>query len=159
MTRKLDLRTGRTVWRAYRVPRVPVAPLRRDFRAGVLVVGMGVSGAMIAEALTAEGHDVAMIDRRGPILGSTHATTALVQFEIDTPLDLLARRIGRDDAERAWRRSRLAVDNLRARIVALGLRCRAVPRRTLYLAGDLLDADGLEREARITGPAAVARVT
>ena len=148
MTRKLDLRTGQTVWSAYRAPRVPVAPLRRDARAGVLVVGMGVSGAMIAEALTAEGHDVAMIDRRGPILESTHATTALVQFEIDTPLDLLARRIGRDDAERAWRRSRLAVDNLRARIAALGLRCQAVPRRTLYLAGDLLDADGLEREAR-----------
>ena len=34
------------------------------------------------------------IDRRGPVLGSTAATTALVQFEIDQPLTSLARQIG-----------------------------------------------------------------
>ena len=112
LTRQLDLRTGRAVWGAYRAPRVPAAPLRADARTDVLVVGMGISGAMVAEALTAAGHAVMLIDRRGPVLGSTAATTALVQFEIDTPLLPAGRAIGRDRAERAWRRSRLAVDNL-----------------------------------------------
>ncbi len=107
---------------------------------------MGISGAMVAEALTAAGRKVIMIDRRGPMLGSTAATTALVQYEIDTPLSQLARQIGRDRAERAWRRSRLAVGNLGARIAELGIRCGAVPRPSLYLAGDVLDAGGLERE-------------
>ena len=55
MQRQLDLRTGRPVWSAYRAPRVPCEPLRRDARAEVLVVGMGISGAMVAEALTAAG--------------------------------------------------------------------------------------------------------
>ena len=151
LTRQLDLRTGRTVWGAYRAPRVPVEPLRRDARTGVLVVGMGVSGAMVAEALTAAGRRVMLIDRRGPMLGSTSATTALVQFEIDTPLTLLARSIGRERAVRAWRRSRLAVDNLRARIAALEIACRCAPRASLYLAGDLLDAAGPGGRGR--GPA------
>ena len=115
MARQLDLRTGRPVWTAYRAPRVPVEPLARDISVEALVVGMGVSGAMIAEALTAEGHQVAMIDRRGPIEGSTAATTALVQFEIDQPLTTLAGLIGADRAARAWRRSRLAVPGLRLR--------------------------------------------
>lgn len=112
MQRKLDLRTGRPVWFAYRAPRVPATKLTRDIRAEVLVVGMGISGAMIAEALARRGHDVVMIDRRGPVQGSTAATTALVQFEIDEPLSLLSRKIGRQKAEQAWRRSRLAVMNL-----------------------------------------------
>ena len=78
MARQLDLRTGRPVWMAYRAPRISVEPLARDARAEVLVVGMGVSGAMIAEALTAEGREVLMIDRRGPMRGSTPAMSSSV---------------------------------------------------------------------------------
>lgn len=147
MTRQLDLRTGRPVWMAYRAPRVPVAPLVRDISTDVLVVGMGVSGAMIAQALAEAGHGVALIDRRGPIRGSTAATTALVQFEIDQPLTLLAGTIGVERARRAWRRSRLAVGNLKARIEMLGLRCDLAPRRSLYLAGTVLTGSALRAEA------------
>ena len=52
------------MWAAYRAPRVACAGLRRDVRTEVLVVGMGVSGAMVAEALTPAGHRVLAIDRR-----------------------------------------------------------------------------------------------
>lgn len=147
MRRQLDLRTGKPVWHAYRAPRVPVERLTRDARVEVLVVGMGISGAMIAEALTDAGHAVMVIDRRGPILGSTPATTALVQYELDTPLVRLARSVGKDAAQAVWRRSRLAVGNLMGRIDALGIDCRMATRRSLYLAGDVLDADGLAEEA------------
>jgi glycine/D-amino acid oxidase-like deaminating enzyme len=110
-----------------------------------LVVGAGITGAMVADALAAEGFEVAVVDRRGPAKGSTTASTALVQYEIDTPLTELTRRIGKRDAVRAWRRSRLAVDALAVRLNEIGV--RDVTRRdTLYLAGGLLDADGLARE-------------
>ena len=101
MQRKLDLRTGSPVWEAYRAPRVPTQKLTQDVRCDVLVVGLGISGAMLAEALTAEGLSVVGVDRRGAILGSTAATTALVQFEIDQPLSELGRKIGVSDAEQA----------------------------------------------------------
>jgi glycine/D-amino acid oxidase-like deaminating enzyme len=147
MQRKLDLRTGKPVWTAYRAPTVPVESLRRDVTCDALVVGMGVSGALVAEALTAAGRSVIAIDRRGPLLGSTAATTALVQFEIDQPLTKLIPRIGRDAAERAWRRSRLAVANLHGRIERLRIACNATLRPSLLLAGDVLDAAALETEA------------
>ncbi|MGE0500452.1 MAG: NAD(P)/FAD-dependent oxidoreductase [Rhizobiaceae bacterium] len=155
MTRKLDLRTGTPVWRAFRAPKVEARPLIRDVRTDVLVVGMGVSGAMIAEALTAKGLGVVMIDRRGPLLGSTAATTALVQFEIDTPLTHLAGMIGKTKAERAWRRSRLSVFNLKARIAELGIDCRMAPRQSLYLAGNLLGAGALREEGQLRGLAGI----
>lgn len=121
MARKLDLRSGRPVWFAYRAPPVQVEKLTRDVKTEVLVVGMGISGAMMAEALARAGHDVMCIDRRGPSLGSTSATTALVQFELDQPLVKLSAIKGRLDATRAWQRSRLAVINLRGRIAELGI--------------------------------------
>jgi glycine/D-amino acid oxidase-like deaminating enzyme len=147
VTRKLDLRTGKPVWSAYRAPAVPIGKLRRDVRTDVLVIGMGVSGAMAADALTAAGLDVVLVDRRGPLKGSTAATTALVQHEIDTPLVLLAERIGRAKAERAWRRSRLSTLNLKARIDELGIDCRLAPRPSLYLAGNVLGLGDLREEA------------
>ena len=146
MNRELDLHSGRTVWSAYRAPKVPVAALRRDIKTEVLVVGMGISGAMIAEALTADGRAVVCVDRRGPMHGSTAATTALVQYEIDVPLSPLSRKIGRDKAERAWRRSRLAVANLQGRIMRLGIRCDVVARDSLYLDGDVLPPTALQEE-------------
>ena len=147
MRRKLDLRTGRPVWFAYRVPSVPTEKLTRDVKADVAVVGMGISGAMIAEALTARGHSVVAIDRRGPMKGSTAATTALVQFEIDQPLTTLAKMIGRAKAEQAWRRSRLSIESLAARIQELEIRCGLDRRPSLYLAGNMFGPGELRKEA------------
>ena len=113
----------------------------------MLVIGMGISGAMTADLLTEAGHEVIMIDRRGPSLGSTPATTALVQFEIDLPLTSLRRVKGIDKATRAWRRARLAVANLRGRIEELQIPCRMNDRPTLYLAGNLLSGSSLRKEA------------
>jgi glycine/D-amino acid oxidase-like deaminating enzyme len=145
VTKSKDLRTGRSVWEASRAPPVPHRRLTRDIETEVLVVGAGITGAMLADALSGAGFKVAVVDRRGPAKGSTTASTALVQYEIDTPLHKLARRIGRRDAVRAWRRSRLAVDAIAARLGELG--ARDVGRRdTLYIVGNRLDADGLARE-------------
>lgn len=147
MRRKLDLRTGRPVWFAYRVPSVPTQKLTRDVKADVAIVGMGISGAMMAEALTARGLSVVAIDRRGPMKGSTAATTALVQFEIDQPLTKLSAMIGRGKAEQAWRRSRLAIENLAGRIQDLGIECGLGRRPSLYLAGNMLGPGELRDEA------------
>lgn len=145
LTRKRDLRTGRSVWQEKRAPSVPGWKLVADARADVVVIGAGISGAMVADALSEAGLDVLIVDRRGPVRGSTVASTALLQYEIDQPLTKLSRQIGEEAAIRAWRRSRLALDGLCARIRALSL---APMRRrdSLYLAGDLLDAEALSRE-------------
>jgi glycine/D-amino acid oxidase-like deaminating enzyme len=150
VTKSKDLRTGRSVWEARRASPVPHGRLSRDIKTDVLVVGAGITGAMVADALSAEGFKVVVVDRRGPAKGSTTASTALVQYEVDTPLTKLTPRIGKRDAIRAWRRSRLAVDAIAVRLGEIGV--PNVERRdTLYLAGNELDPNGLaqEREARL----------
>lgn len=151
--RQLDLRTGKPVWHAYRSRKVHEQRLTGDVTTDVLIVGMGISGAMAADLLTEAGHEVAMIDRRGPSLGSTAATTALVQFEIDVPLVKLRRMMGAEKATRAWRRARLAVLNLRGRIEELQIPCRMTDRQTLYLAGNVLGPGDLREEAEMRAAA------
>lgn len=147
LTQKRDLRTGLTVWLA----RKP-APLTPDkslagIRADVVVVGTGISGALVADALLNAGFTVLAVDRRQPMAGSTPASTALLQFELDTPLLELERKIGRTDAARAWWRSAQVVRALRDRIEDLRLICGYRPRSTLYLPGNVLGMEDLKREA------------
>ena len=147
VTTARDLRTGRSVWQRHRAPPIPHQRLVRDIETDVLIIGAGITGAMVADNLRESGLRVTVVDRRGPARGSSTASTALVLYEIDTPLTKLTRKIGKRDAERAWRRSRLAVDAIAARVAELCVPDIAI-RNSLYLAGDVLDADGLEREHR-----------
>jgi glycine/D-amino acid oxidase-like deaminating enzyme len=124
---------------------VALARLSPDITTDVLVMGAGITGAVIADALASTKIKVAVVDKRGPARGSTAASTALVQYEIDTPLITLTRRIGKENAVRAWRRSHLAVEALAARLGEL--RVTDVARRdSLYLAGNVLGPKELEQE-------------
>jgi len=129
LTRKLHLQTGQSIWQSRRCPRVPESKLMRDIVCDALVIGAGISGALIAESLSDAGHSVVIVDRRGAIRGSTAASTSLIQYELDKPLTKLAEKAGRERAERMWRRSRLAVDALRERSRQFGIRAEAEARR------------------------------
>src|ERR1700742_480932 len=100
-----NLRTGQSVWSAKRHVPLPLRPLRNSLKAEIVIVGAGISGAFMAHALSHFSSDILVLDRRGPSLGGTHASTAMLQFEIDTPLVRLAEQRGVLNAERAWLRS------------------------------------------------------
>ena len=148
LVKKRRLRTGTSVWVDY-PHRLPlVSRIKRSFKTDILVVGAGISGSLVACTLAASGNKVAIIDRRGPALGSTPASTALLQFEIDTPLLHLKRKIGAAPAERAWVRSKESLDCLRTLIrKTLGPAAISV-RNSVYMAGNVLPAREMIREAR-----------
>jgi len=142
-----DLRTGTPLWLRRGDVQVPSSPLTTSLTVDVAVVGAGVSGALIVDALLRSGKRVAVLDRRGPAKGSTPASTALLQFELDQPLIRLTQKIGRKRAVRAYWRSATAVDALRGRIADLGLHCSYRERLTVYLPGNVLNVAALKREA------------
>jgi glycine/D-amino acid oxidase-like deaminating enzyme len=146
LTQRRDLRTGVSYWQSRRAPRFAVGPLARDIKTEVLVVGAGITGAMIAEALSTK-HRIVVVDRRGPARGSTLASTALVTYEIDQPLTKLTGILGVDKAVRAWRRSHLAMTAVAERTHALEIACDARRADSLYLSGSELDAAALRDEA------------
>jgi glycine/D-amino acid oxidase-like deaminating enzyme len=102
---------------------------------------------MVSQELSESGFDVLLVDRHNPADGSTAASTALVQYEIDTPLQELRKKIGSANATRAWRRARLAVDNLKSIFDRLGI--QAEQRDALYLSGNRLNASQLREECAL----------
>lgn len=145
-TNKRDLRTGRSLWADSPGLGVPARPLTAPTAVDVAIVGAGISGAFMAHEL-ARDHSVVVLDRRPPLMGSTIASTALLQWEIDLPLTALADRIGMEKAHRAYARSRAAVEALKRIVAEEGIRCGLQDRDTLYLAGDEYGHRALEAEA------------
>jgi glycine/D-amino acid oxidase-like deaminating enzyme len=148
LTERHDLKTGTAPWDDGQLEHIPSDDLPNR-TVDVAIVGAGITGAMLAERLTAAGLGVALVDRRRPGHGSTAASTALVLWEADVPLTHLARNIGDREAVRAWQRLRRAANNLWQRFDEAKIKSDHVACPSVYLAGDVLDADGLRAEAAL----------
>ncbi len=90
----MDLKSGYPYWVVKNEQGEFHPPLADDFRCDVLVVGAGITGALIADCLSAAGHQVCLVDSRQIGWGSTSASTALLQYEIDVEMQDLAKRFG-----------------------------------------------------------------
>ncbi len=142
-----DLHDGRSLWADSSGTNLRTRGTFERTTAELAVVGGGISGSLCALELAAAGHEVVVIDRRPPGAGSTIASTAMIQFELDTPFLKLCDKIGRPKAIRAWRRSFKAVGKLSGLIAAHNIDARWCDREALYLAGTDMGARGLKTEA------------
>ena len=76
--------------------------LKNELNSEIVILGGGISGALAAYYLTREGLQCTVIDERNIGLGSTCASTSLLQYEIDVPLVKLRKMIGDHNANRAY---------------------------------------------------------
>ena len=90
----IDLHDGHPYWLAKNGLLRSYPVLRERVECDVLIVGAGISGALIADALSHAGMRVCVIDKREAGWGSTAASTALLQYEIDVELQELAELVG-----------------------------------------------------------------
>ena len=141
----MDLKSGYPWWAVKNGLLHAFPPLQQDLRCDVAVLGGGISGALIADELAAHGHEVVVSDRRDVGWGSTAASTALLQYEIDTPMTELARRYGEADALLAYRSCAEAIPLLQAK--AAEVRDVGFARtRSLYYASRRRDLRALRGE-------------
>ncbi|CTP86925.1 NAD(P)/FAD-dependent oxidoreductase [Xanthomonas graminis] len=110
----MDLKSGYPFWSVRNGLMQSFPQLHSDLRCDVAIVGGGITAALIADELIAHGHDVAVLEQRDIGWGSTSASTALLQYEIDTHMLDLAKRYGEDAAALAYRSCAQALKQLRA---------------------------------------------
>ncbi|MCD9095718.1 FAD-binding oxidoreductase [Luteimonas fraxinea] len=141
----MDLKSGYPFW-AVRNGLMHAFPrLEADVACDVLVIGGGITGALIADELATHGNSVVVVEQRDIAWGSTAASTALLQYEIDTHLVDLAKRYGEDDAAMAYRACGESIDMLGE--VARGLRDVDFERAdSLYYASRRRDVASLREE-------------
>lgn len=139
---------GRPIWEASTPHGLATRKTPRRACYDVVIVGCGVTGAFAAEALSRLGVSVLVVDRREPAAGSTSASTALIQWEIDEPLSKLQAKLGSAKANACYVASFRAVQSLKRKLARWDIRCEARARDTVLLQGDVMGVTALQREAK-----------
>jgi glycine/D-amino acid oxidase-like deaminating enzyme len=108
----MDLHSGYPYWLIKDGLPFEYPKLDHSIKTDVVVLGGGISGALTGYYLINEGVDCVVIDARTIGLGSTCASTALLQYEIDTPLCRLTDKVGYRNAVRSYKLCAEAIEKI-----------------------------------------------
>jgi glycine/D-amino acid oxidase-like deaminating enzyme len=102
----------------------------------IAIIGAGITAALVADALIGTGKRIVVLDAREIAQGSTSASTALLQYEIDTHLIDLTPMLGAERAIRAYLACAQSFKLLEQRFPELLPQAGYERRPSLYLATD-----------------------
>lgn len=145
----MRLRTFESFWLIKNGLLYSYPSLQKDLTSEIVVIGGGITGALISHALLADGHEVLLIDKRDIGQGSTSATTSMLQYEIDVPLYKLSKLIGEADAAACYQAGINAIQDLEKLIKNENLDCGFERKKSLYIAHNLKASQRLKKEFEI----------
>lgn len=123
--------------------------LQKNIVAEIVVVGGGITGALISHALMQHGYKVTLIDRRDIGQGSTSATTSMLQYEIDEKLIDLAEKIGEQGAAHCYKAGITAIKDLQKLVKETKIDCGFKKKKSLYAAHNKKAATELRKEFKL----------
>lgn len=122
--------------------------LDKDLKTEIAVMGGGITGALVAWHLAQAGFDVAVFDKRDIGTGSTSASTALLQYEIDEPLHTLVKKVGLKRARESYLACYQAINDLKTLVGKEKLEVDFEKKPSLQYASFRKDVEELKEEAR-----------
>jgi glycine/D-amino acid oxidase-like deaminating enzyme len=108
----MNLSTGYPYWLINSGLPVNYPKLEQSIKTEIVIIGGGISGALTAYMLINAGLTCTVVDARTIGLGSTCASTSLLQYELDKPLSELSSQIGFQPAARAYTMCGEAIDKI-----------------------------------------------
>lgn len=142
----MKLRSPETYWLLKNGLRYSYPSLKEDLECDVVVVGGGITGALMAFQLSREGYNTILIDKNDVSLGSTSATTAILQYELDEPLHSLIDKVGEKAAVETYRHGIEMIDWLSYEVHHLHLDCGFEMKNSVFFARREEDLDWLRKE-------------
>lgn len=119
--------------------------LEKDSKTEIVIMGGGISGALAAHYLIQKNISCIIVDARSIGLGSTCASTSLLQYEIDTSLHKLSCMVGEKNAARSYWLCKEAIDKLIALADKIGF-TDIQTKKSLYYAAAKKDVPDLKKE-------------
>jgi glycine/D-amino acid oxidase-like deaminating enzyme len=146
----MNLRTPESYW-LLKSGLLNVYPsLQEDLKVDFAIMGGGITGALVAYYLAQAGLKVAVFDRRHIGMGSTCASTGLLQYEIDKPLFELAGMIGEKQAARSYHLCLESIAKLGELCGKLKIEAEFEYKKSFYYASRKKDVpDQIEKEYKI----------
>lgn len=144
----MDLKSGYPFWAVKNGLLATFPQLTHDHQCDVAIIGGGITGALIADRLNRAGYHVVVLERRDIGWGSSAASTALLQYEIDTHMTELAARYGEDNAVLAYRGCAAAILHLERLAAELG-DVDFAAQQSLYFASEAGHVEALRDELEL----------
>lgn len=116
----MDLKSGYPFWAVKNGLMCAFPKLKADITCDVVVIGGGITGALIADELGNNAFDVVVVEQRDVAWGSSAASTALLQYEIDAHMVDLAKQYSEFHALLAYQACADAIIALRDLAEELG---------------------------------------
>ncbi|HZY82058.1 MAG TPA: FAD-binding oxidoreductase [Cyclobacteriaceae bacterium] len=142
----MKLRSPETYWLLKNGLNTSYPSLKEDIQCDVLVIGGGITGALMAFQLSNEGYETVVIDKNDVALGSTSATTAILQYELDKPLYSLIDQVGREAAIDTYKCGIGMIDWLSSQVHHYKFNCGFEMKNSVYFARKEEDIDWLKKE-------------
>jgi glycine/D-amino acid oxidase-like deaminating enzyme len=120
--------------------------LQKNITCEILIIGGGITGALMAYQLSSEGYKTVVVDKRDIALGSTSATTAMIQYEIDEPLYSLIKKVGSCAAIDSYLGGVAAIDKLDRIIRTIKADCGFERKKSLFVSSSTSDSRWLREE-------------
>lgn len=142
----MKLRSTETFWPLKNGMEVSYPSIDSDQNTAILIIGGGITGALIAYKLINEGKKIILVDRRDICHGSTAASTALLQYEIDISLHQLIKIRGKKCAVDSYSKGKKAIFDLRAIIDDIKSDCQFEFKKSIYFSSVQKDLPYLKNE-------------
>ncbi|GAB1453153.1 FAD-dependent oxidoreductase [Draconibacterium sp.] len=145
----MDIRSNEPYWLIKNAFKKGYPSLQESILTEILVIGGGITGALITHQLLKEGKKVVLVDRRDVCNGSSAASTAMLQYEIDVPLHKLIEQRGEEVAVSSYKSCEKAIFDLKKIVDETGSNSHFEFKKSIYFTSSRRDVKMLEEEFRI----------
>ena len=142
----MKLRSTETFWPLKNAMKNSYPSINSDLNTTILIIGGGITGALMAYKLITEGKKVILVDRSDVCNGSTAASTALLQYEIDISLHELIKIRGEKCAVDSYQNGKKAIFDLRTIIDTIKSDCQFEFKKSIYFTSLKKDIPFLRNE-------------
>lgn len=142
----MDLYHGSLYWPTT-IEEIPEYPsLNEPKQCDVLIIGGGMSGALLSYKLSKESLNVILVEKGKIGKGSSSANTGLLQYSNDKMLHEFAESIGEEDAVRFYQLCLAGMKELEQVAAELPVDVQFQKRKSLYYASEKKDVEKLQKE-------------
>lgn len=142
----MDIRSNEPFWLIKNSLPKSYPTLKENLSADVLVVGGGITGALIALQLIKEEKKVVLIERRDVCNGSSAASTSMLQYEIDVPLHKLIEQNGVTSAVSSYKNCEAAISKIQEIANEVKSNCGFEFKKSVYFSSTKKDLSFLKKE-------------
>ncbi|WP_026451922.1 NAD(P)/FAD-dependent oxidoreductase [Aequorivita capsosiphonis] len=142
----MDIRSNEPYWLIVNSLPYSYPRLQKSISSEVLIIGAGITGALVAYKLINEGKKVIMVDRRDVCNGSTAASTSMLQYEIDVPLHKLIEQVGLTCAVSSYQNCEKTITDLKKIVDKIKSNCGFEYKKSVYFTSSKKDISFLKDE-------------